>query len=303
MILTSTINSKAVDALASDVASNLDSNTNYVQSTIDKFFGGSFSWAKVIAAGILIILCIVFIKIILHATDRMLKRSKIEKSVHAFVRSAVKLLLVFIAIMMVANVLGINTSSLLALLSVVGLAVSLSIQDSLSNLASAIMILSTKPLRVGDYIEVKGKAGTVLEIGVIYTKIATLDNQIIYIPNSQITSNEITNRTAAGKRRVELTVSASYDAKVEAVKAALLRAAQHPKVLPDEPVFARVSGYKDSAIEYALQVWVASADYLEVYYDVLENVKRVFDVEGIEMTYPHLNVHTIAEPPAPKRVV
>jgi len=302
MNLTDTLSAEAANALASDVASDLNTNTSKFQSMINSFFGG-FTWSKVIAAGILLILCVVFIKILMHATDRMLKRSKLEKSVHAFVRSAVKLLLVFVAIMLVAGALGINTSSLLALLSVVGLAVSLSIQDSLSNLASAVLILSTKPFRVGDYIEVKGKAGTVLEIGVIYTRIATLDNQIIYIPNSQITSNEITNRTAAGKRRIDLTVSASYNCDVEAVKAALLRAAQHPKVLPDEPVFARVSQYKDSAVEYALRVWAPADAYLEVYYDVLENIKRVFDESGIEMTYPHLNVHTISEPPAAKQAM
>jgi len=278
-MFTNTVSSEAVGELATDVASDLNSTTTQAHSFLDSLFGG-LSLSKIIAAGILLILCVVFIKLIMHATDRMLKKSKLEKSVHSFIRSAVKIVLVFVAIMLLAGTLGIDTSSLLAVLSVVGLAVSLSIQDSLSNLASAVLILTTKPLKVGDYIEVKGKAGTVQEIGVIYTRINTFDNQIIYIPNSQITSNEITNSTAAGKRRVDLKVTASYDCPTEKVKS------------------ARVSGYGESAIEYTIRVWTSAESYWEVYYDVLENIKNVFDEEGIVMTYPHLNVHTIADLPA-----
>ena len=296
-MFTNTVSSEAVGELATDVASDLNSTTTQAHSFLDSLFGG-LSLSKIIAAGILLILCVVFIKLIMHATDRMLKKSKLEKSVHSFIRSAVKIVLVFVAIMLLAGTLGIDTSSLLAVLSVVGLAVSLSIQDSLSNLASAVLILTTKPLKVGDYIEVKGKAGTVQEIGVIYTRINTFDNQIIYIPNSQITSNEITNSTAAGKRRVDLKVTASYDCPTEKVKSALQRALQHPKLLPGEPIFARVSGYGESAIEYTIRVWTSAESYWEVYYDVLENIKNVFDEEGIVMTYPHLNVHTIADLPA-----
>jgi small conductance mechanosensitive channel len=296
-MFTDTVNPEAVTSLATDVASDLNTTTSQASSFFDSLFGG-LSWSKIIAAAILLVLCVVFIKLLMHATDRMLKKSKLEKTVHTFIRSAVKIVLVFVAIMLVAGTLGVNTSSLLALLSVVGLAVSLSIQNSLSNLASAVLILTTKPIKTGDYIEVKGKAGTVLEIGVIYTKISTFDSQLIYIPNSEITSNEITNTTAAGKRRLDLKITASYDCPTEKVKAALLRALQHPKLLPGEPVFARVSGYGESAIEYTVRVWTSADDYWDVYYDVLENVKTVFDEEGIVMTYPHLNVHTIANLPA-----
>lgn len=249
---------------------------------------------KILYTLALFLICYVLIKLLLRATGNILSHSKLDKRLHTAVTSAVKTVLVFVAVMVLAESLGINTSSLLAILSVAGLAVSLSIQDSLSNLASAIMILSSKPFKIGDFIEVKGKSGTVEQIGIIYTLIATPDNQRIYIPNSQITSNEITNLTAVGKRRVEITVSASYDAPVEAVKAALIKAAAHPCLLPDEPVFARVSKYADSAIEYTLRFWTSPADYWDAYYDVLESCKQAFDEAGIEMTYPHLNVHTTA---------
>lgn len=247
---------------------------------------------KILYTLILFLVCCLLIKLLMRATSRILERSRLDKRLHTAVRSAVKTVLVFIAVIVLAEAIGINTSSLLAILSVAGLAVSLSIQDSLSNLASAIMILTAKPFKIGDFIEVKGKSGTVEQTGIIYTIILTPDNQRIHIPNSQITSNEITNFTAVGKRRAEIVVSASYDAPVEAVKAALLQAAAHPKLLPDEPVFARVSKYADSAIEYTLRFWTTPEDYWDTYYDVLEACKRAFDDAGIEMTYPHLNVHT-----------
>lgn len=247
---------------------------------------------KILYTLVLFLVCCLLVKLLMRATSRILERSRLDKRLHAAIRSAVKTVLVFIAVIVLAEAIGINTSSLLAILSVAGLAVSLSIQDSLSNLASAIMILTAKPFKIGDFIEVKGKSGTVEQTGIIYTIILTPDNQRIHIPNSQITSNEITNFTAVGKRRAEIVVSASYDAPVEAVKAALLQAAAHPKLLPDEPVFARVSKYADSAVEYTLRFWTKPEDFWDTYYDVLEACKRAFDDAGIEMTYPHLNVHT-----------
>lgn len=247
---------------------------------------------KVLYTLVLFLVCCLLVKLLMRATSRILERSRLDKRLHTAIRSAVKTVLVFIAVIVLAEAIGINTSSLLAILSVAGLAVSLSIQDSLSNLASAIMILTAKPFKIGDFIEVKGKSGTVEQTGIIYTIILTPDNQRIHIPNSQITSNEITNFTAVGKRRAEIVVSASYDAPVEAVKAALLQAAAHPKLLPDEPVFARVSKYADSAVEYTLRFWTKPEDFWDTYYDVLEACKRAFDDAGIEMTYPHLNVHT-----------
>lgn len=247
---------------------------------------------KVLYTLVLFLVCCLLVKLLMRATSRILERSRLDKRLHTAIRSAVKTVLVFIAVIVLAEAIGINTSSLLAILSVAGLAVSLSIQDSLSNLASAIMILTAKPFKIGDFIEVKGKSGTVEQTGIIYTVIVTPDNQRIHIPNSQITSNEITNFTAVGRRRVEINISASYDAPVEAVKAALLQAAAHPKLLPDEPVFARVSKYADSAVEYTLRFWTKPEDFWDTYYDVLEACKRAFDDAGIEMTYPHLNVHT-----------
>lgn len=283
----------AVSEAASAVGAALENGTASTVGFFQKIFGG-FSWTKLISAAILLVVCGVLIKLILKATDRMLGRSRLDKAVHPFIRTIVKLVLLFTAIMLIAGTLGVDTSSLLALLSVAGLAVSLALQNVLSNMASAVILLTTKPFQIGHFIEMGSVSGTVVKIGAICTDILTLNNQLVHVPNSEITGSTVTNYTASDKRRLEYRITASYDAPVEDVKAALLRAAEHPLRMQEMQPIARVNGYGESAIEYVLFLWIRPKDYMDVYYDVLENVKREFDAAGIEMTYPHINVHHIS---------
>ena len=283
----------AVSEAASAVSAALEDGTASTVGFFQKIFGG-FSWTKLISAAILLVVCGVLIKLILKATDRMLGRSRLDKAVHPFIRTIVKLVLLFTAIMLIAGTLGVDTSSLLALLSVAGLAVSLALQNVLSNMASAVILLTTKPFQIGHFIEMGSVSGTVVKIGAICTDILTLNNQLVHVPNSEITGSTVTNYTASDKRRLEYRITASYDAPVEDVKAALLRAAEHPLRMQEMQPIARVNGYGESAIEYVLFLWIRPKDYMDVYYDVLENVKREFDAAGIEMTYPHINVHHIS---------
>ena len=283
----------AVSEAASAVGAALEDGTASTVGFFQKIFGG-FSWTKLISAAILLVVCGVLIKLILKATDRMLGRSRLDKAVHPFIRTIVKLILLFTAIMLIAGTLGVDTSSLLALLSVAGLAVSLALQNVLSNMASAVILLTTKPFQIGHFIEMGSVSGTVVKIGAICTDILTLNNQLVHVPNSEITGSTVTNYTASDKRRLEYRITASYDAPVEDVKAALLRAAEHPLRMQEMQPIARVNGYGESAIEYVLFLWIRPKDYMDVYYDVLENVKREFDAAGIEMTYPHINVHHIS---------
>ena len=283
----------AVSEAASAVGAALEDGTASTVGFFQKIFGG-FSWTKLISAAILLVVCGVLIKLILKATDRMLGRSRLDKAVHPFIRTIVKLVLLFTAIMLIAGTLGVDTSSLLALLSVAGLAVSLALQNVLSNMASAVILLTTKPFQIGHFIEMGSVSGTVVKIGAICTDILTLNNQLVHVPNSEITGSTVTNYTAGDKRRLEYRITASYDAPVEDVKAALLRAAEHPLRMQEMQPIARVNGYGESAIEYVLFLWIRPKDYMDVYYDVLENVKREFDAAGIEMTYPHINVHHIS---------
>ena len=282
----------AVSEAASAVGAALEDGTASTVGFFQKIFGG-FSWTKLISAAILLVVCGVLIKLILKATDRMLGRSRLDKAVHPFIRTIIKLVLLFTAIMLIAGTLGVDTSSLLALLSVAGLAVSLALQNVLSNMASAVILLTTKPFQIGHFIEMGSVSGTVMKIGAICTDILTLNNQLVHVPNSEITGSTVTNYTASDKRRLEYKITASYDAPVEDVKAALLRAAEHPLRMQDMQPIARVNGYGDSAIEYVLYLWIRPKDYMDVYYDVMEAVKGEFDAASIEMTYPHINVHIV----------
>ena len=280
----------AVSEAASAVSAALEDGTASTVGFFQKFFGG-FSWTKLISAAILLVVCGVLIKLLLKATDRMLGRSRLDRAVHPFVRAIVKMVLLFVAIMLVAGTLGVDTSSLLAILSVVGLAVSLALQNLLGNMASAVILLTTKPFQIGHFIELDGVSGTVVKVGAICTDVMTPNNQLVHVPNSQITSSKVTNFTASDRRRLEYRITASYDAPVEDVKAALLRAAEHPLRLQEIAPIARVNGYGESAIEYVLYLWIRPKDYMDVYYDVMEAVKCEFDAASIEMTYPHINVH------------
>ena len=259
-------------------------------SALQKFLD-SISLTKIVTALVLLAVCLLMTKLILKGQDKLLGRSKLDKSLHGLTRSFTKILLLFITVMVVAGSLGIDTSSLLAVLSVAGLAASLALQDSLSNLASGINILLTKPFVVGDYITAGSYSGTVEEIRIAYTRLATPENQVVMIPNRTVTASVIINYSTQSKRRMDLTVSASYDAPTELVLEALREAAAIPQVLPDEPSMFRLSGYGDSAINYLLRVWTTTADYWDAYFDILERVRTSFEARGIEMTYPHLNVH------------
>ncbi len=161
---------------------------------------------------LLILAGVVVIRVLLRIVDRMLSRSQNLGSVGGYIRSVVRIALWFLLVLVVADSLGIPVASMIALLSVAGLAISLALQNTLSNLAGGIMILVSKPFEVGDYVEADGVGGTVISIGLAYSTLATVDNKEIFIPNSQVAAAKIINYTKLGKRRVELTFSASYDA-------------------------------------------------------------------------------------------
>ena len=243
---------------------------------------------------LLILAGVVVIRVLLRIVDRMLSRSQNLGSVGGYIRSVVRIALWFLLVLVVADSLGIPVASMIALLSVAGLAISLALQNTLSNLAGGIMILVSKPFEVGDYVEADGVWGTVISIGLAYSTLATVDNKEIFIPNSQVAAAKIINYTKLGKRRVELTFSASYDAPTETVKQALGEVlAQFPQILEDPAPSIWISKYGASSIEYVVRVWTAAGDYWDVYYGVMEGVRPAFQRHGIQMTYDHLNVHLL----------
>lgn len=252
--------------------------------------------SKVFKAVLVAVVCLIVIKIIGKLLDRALNRSKMDTSLQNLLRTLLRGGLWSVAVIIVLGCLGIEVTSLVAVLSVIGLAFSLALQNFLSNVAGGMQILASHPFKPGDFVEAGGCSGTVAEIGMFYTRLATYDNKLVQIPNSSIVSADIINYSAQATRRVDLTVSASYDAPLDLVMGTLRGLAEaHELVLDDPAPAVHVKEYGDNAIEYVIRVWCATADYWTVYNDLIDSFKPAFDKAGIQMTYPHVNVHMIED--------
>lgn len=257
---------------------------------------GNLTFEKVAGAILLFIVLYIAARILIKMLKKVLTRFHLDRALQNFIVSVCRVVLYLLVGLIVADSLGVPTTSLVAVFSVVGLAISLSIQNTLSNLAGGVILLISKPFAADDYVEAGGVGGTVKEIGLIYTKVATPDNKIIHIPNSDISSSRIINYSTEEFRRIDVIYSASYDAPLETVKSALEQAiATIPEILHTEdklPTIA-VNTYGDSSIDYVVRVWVKNADYWPVNFALNEAVKYSFDKNKVEMTYPHLNVHLL----------
>lgn len=217
---------------------------------------------------------------------------KIDPTVQSFFKSFTSIGLKVLLLIIVASTLGVELTSVMAILASAGLAVGLALQGALSNIAGGLIILVFKPFKVGDYIETQSLSGTVKEITIFYTILATPDNKRITLPNGSMTNASITNFSAEKTRRVDLTFSTSYDADIELVKSILIKLAEnHPMVLKEPKPMSRLASHGDSALNYILRVWCDNSNYWTVFYDLTEEVKKEFDRQGIEIPYPQLDVH------------
>ena len=240
---------------------------------------------------ILLVVGVFAMRIIRRVLKTTLERTGLEKAAHSLITSLANAAMYVLLGLMVASSLGIDVTSIVALASVLTLALSLALQNMVSNIIGGFTILYTHPFHSGDYVEIAGQGGTVKEINMTYTMLATGDNKLISIPNSAVVAAQIVNYSAAETRRVEVVVTASYDAPTHQVIDALVLAGTVDNVLLDPAPRAVVVSYDDSAIRYSLRLWVKTPDYWDVYFQVNQRVKDIFDEQGIEMTYPHLNVH------------
>lgn len=263
-------------------------------SILEKLFGADLMGiiGEIIPIILVVIISLVVVKVLTKFTIKVVEKSKMEKSLHVFVEKVISVLLYFIAILIITDMMGIPVTSLLATFSIVGLAASLAIQDTLSNLASGVTILATHPFRVDNFVDIGGITGTVKAINLTNTALQTPDNKIIYMPNKQIVGSTIINYSEMPKRRVDITFNLAYNADSEKIKEIMNKAVQkHDLILKDEPIFVRTTGYQASGIDYTIRVWANSADYWTVYFDLLEGLKKDFDAAGIEIPYNQLDVH------------
>lgn len=246
---------------------------------------------KLLPAVLQLVIGILAIRVVLKITTTALEKSNLEKAAYSLITSLLRVALYLLLGLIVASSLGIDVTGVVALASVLTLALSLSLQNMLTNVIGGFTLLYTHPFHSGDFVQIADQSGTVQEIGMTYTKLTTGDNKLISIPNSSVVSAQIINFSAADTRRVEITVSASYDAPISKVLDALVQAGAVDNALLEPAPKAVVTGYGDSAINYSLRLWVKNADYWDVYFEVTRRVKDIFDQQGIPMTYPHLNVH------------
>lgn len=247
---------------------------------------------KILPIVLLIIVAYFVIQFIMKFVTKLIKHSKLPKNVHDFACTAVKVLLYFLVVLIVCGQLGIDVTSLVAAFSIVGVALSLSIQSSLSNVMSGITLLFTKPFNVDDYIEADGISGTVMAIGISHCRLKTPDNKEIYVPNSSIVSEKIINYSTEKNRRVDITIGVSYNENIDKVKSALRSVVDStPEVLKNEPIFIGITAYQASSIDYTIRIWVKNSDYWNAYLPMLEKIKRVFDEQQIRIPYNQLDVH------------
>ena len=241
---------------------------------------------------LLLALGMLLIRVILRLCDRAFDRSERLAPFRTYLRSTLRAVLYILLALAVLGSIGVEITSFVALLSVAGLAVSL----SLSNVAGGVMLLISKPFTVGDYVSCDGIEGAVRAVDLAYTTFTTVDNKEIFVPNSQIVTAKIVNYNALGRRRVDLTYTASYDAPTETVRTAILEAvAAFPQVTDEPAPTVVLSEYGASSISYLVRLWVSAADYWTVYYGMNEKVRETFAAHGVEMTYDHLNVHMIKD--------
>ncbi|MBQ4562598.1 MAG: mechanosensitive ion channel family protein [Clostridia bacterium] len=258
------------------------------------FGKGELTVGNILIAIVVFLICAVVIKVILGIVRKTGEKSKLDNSAVGFIVTVARIGLYFIAIIISCDFIGIPVSSLVAVLSIAGLALSLSVQDLLSNLISGFVILITKPFIGGDFIEIAGKSGLVKTIGFMHTTLLTPDNKTIYIPNHEVSVSNIINYTREDMRRVDLVVSASYDHTAEEVRKSITKSFGKVANIETAPEpFVGVKEYGNSAISYDVRVWCKSEKYWDVYFALNEQIKVGFDADGIGMTYDHINVHML----------
>lgn len=223
---------------------------------------------------------------------KALLHRKVDRAVVSFLTSIVYAAILIAVALIALSHLGIQTASFIAILGAAGLAIALALQGSLSNFASGVLIIVFRPFKAGDFVDVAGISGVVERIDIFQTIFKTGDNKKIFVPNSQITGGAIVNYSAEKQRRVDLTIGISYDSDLRKAKQLLEDiVAADSRILKDPATVIAVGALADSAVQLIVRAWVNSADYWQVYWDTLEQVKLTFDQEGIEIPYPQMSLH------------
>ena len=265
-------------------------------NTIVKWFIDDKGWAKLLACLAVVIVGLILIKIILAILRKVFSRGKLKGIAGNFIVTIIKIVLIFIYLIAILRVLGIDTSSFVALFTVGTLAISLAVQSVISNFASGIILVTNHPFKEGDFVEIAGISGTVEQITLFSTKVKTPDNKVISVPNSSVSGGNIVNYSAEEKRRVDLTFGVAYGSDVDKVKLTIQSVLdEHELVLHDEGYTVRLFEQGASSLNFVCRCWAKNADYWTVYFDLNERMLKRFEQEGIEIPYNKLDVNIIPQ--------
>lgn len=266
---------------------------NDYQNLIDKALELLITYGpKILLAIIVLIVGIWIINRVTRMTRKMMTAKSINVSLIGFVSSLTNIGLKALLLISVAGMIGIQTTSFIAILGAAGLAIGFALQGTLANFAGGVMILIFKPYKVGDVIDAQGHLGVVKEIHIFVTVLLSPQNKTIIIPNGAISNGDITNFTTEGKIRIDLTFGISYESDIKKAKNVLLKVmGEHEKVLKDPAPFVGVSELADSSVNLAVRPYAKPEDYWTVYFDIYENGKIALDKEGITIPFPQMDVH------------
>ncbi|MGN0599315.1 MAG: mechanosensitive ion channel family protein [Oscillospiraceae bacterium] len=283
------------------IASDIPDISEYVENGIVKASFFTKLWSNfleylptLIAAIIVYAVCSIINKIVMKILSKGLERSKIDTTVHGFLKSLVKVVLLCITIIIVLTILRVPMTSIIAVVGSAGIAIGLALQSSLSNIAGGVIVLVEKNFRVGDYISINGTEGTVNEISVFATNIISYDNKSVFIPNGIVSNATIINYTREKTRRVDHVMSISYNNDTKKAIAVITEVLKNNnKVLSAPEPFVKVCAFGASSIDISVRAWVNTPYYWDVYYELLEEIKTAFDENGIIIPYNQLDVHMI----------
>ncbi len=243
---------------------------------------------KLIAAILIWVVGSWIIKLIVKGIRVALDKGEYDISLKKFLLNLIGWTLKIVLVIVVLGTVGIETTSIAAILAAAGLAVGLALQGSLANFAGGILLMIFKPIKVGDFIEAQGQAGTVKEIEIFTTRLTSPDYKEIIIPNGKLSNDNIINYSTMELRRVDLVFGVGYDSDIKQIKNILLdQINNHPLVLKDPAPLVRLSHLADSALKFNVRSWVKNSDYWAVYYDLMESSKVALDAAGIDIPYPH----------------
>jgi len=241
---------------------------------------------------IIFLIGIIVVKVLTRVVRRTMKKSNIDNAAKSFLISFIKIILYINLIIMVLSVLNVPMSSIITIFGAAGLAISLALQNCLSNLAGGFIILFSKPFTAGDILEIEGSVGTVESISILYTKLITYDNRTVFIPNGKVSNAKIINYTETPTRRIDMQFSISYTADFPKARKLILDLAAADKLVLNTPApTVRMISHNESSVSLDVFVWVNNDDFFPARYNMVEGIKRIFDENGIEIPFNQLDIH------------